>query len=47
MHLPDGKQALDATGVQLAGVLDDLYATDAPLRDHWDEARQVGFRFKV
>jgi pullulanase len=26
---------LDATGVQIAGVLDDLFATDAPLGVHW------------
>jgi pullulanase len=30
---PDG-QLLDATGLQLPGVLDDLYATDAPLGVH-------------
>jgi pullulanase len=32
---PDGR-LLDATGLQLPGVLDDLYATDAPLGVHRD-----------
>src|SRR5690554_5858516 len=30
-----GGEVTDATGVQLAGVLDALYATDAPLGVHW------------
>lgn len=32
-HLPDGSR--DATGLQLPGVLDDVYATDAPLGVTW------------
>ncbi|MCP3976215.1 MAG: pullulanase-type alpha-1,6-glucosidase, partial [bacterium] len=32
----DGGARLDATGLQIPGVLDDLYATDAPLGVVWD-----------
>jgi pullulanase len=37
LTLLQGDRLQDATGLQIAGVLDDLYATDAPLGVTWDD----------
>ena len=37
LTLVQGERLYDATGLQIAGVLDDLYATDAPLGVTWDD----------